>query len=98
VELVPDVVEALRKEIRGFKVLVSGKGPLREQAERWTIPEVRVLGFLDDKAYTQTIHDADVCLVLQKPDHPFSLGSFPSKVDEYARWKKPIYILRNRDE
>lgn len=93
VELIPDLVQVLRQYIKNFKILITGKGPLRSLVEKWSYPEVKYLGFLNDEIYLQTMQQIDVCLVLQKPDHPFSLGSFPSKVDEYAQFKKPIFIL-----
>jgi len=93
-DLIPDLVRALRQHIKEFKVLITGTGPLRPMVEGWEYPEVKYLGFLPDEDYASIIKQADACLVLQKPDHPFSLGSFPSKIGEYAKYKKPIFILR----
>lgn len=93
VDLVPQLVTALRSRIDGFRVLITGIGPLKAEVESWSIPEVRYCGLLDDASYIDAVKNADACLVLQKPDHPFSRGSFPSKIDEYARHKKPIFVL-----
>jgi len=57
---------------------------------------VEYLGFLDDNEYDERLQRADACLLLQKPDHPFSRGSFPSKVDMYARYRKPVYVVELR--
>lgn len=97
IELIPDLVSALRRRIKNFKILITGNGPLRPLVESWDYPEVKYLGFLDDVAYARTIKQADAYLVLQRPDHPFSLGSFPSKVDEYAEYNKPIFILKKKE-
>ena len=76
----------------------GGKGAkqvgLRPLVESWDYPEVEYLGFLNDPAYTHIMQQVDACLVLQKPDHLFSLGSFPSKIDQYAKYNKPIFILK----
>lgn len=94
IELVPDLVNALRQRIKNFKIFITGSGPLLSMVKNWNYPEVKYLGFLSDADYAEIINKVDACLVLQKPDHPFSSGSFPSKVDEYAKHKKPIFILR----
>ncbi len=93
VDLVPELVRALRQRIAGFEVLITGDGPLRPLVEGWALPEVRYAGFLDEAAYAQALARADACLVLQKPDHPMSRGTFPSKVERYAEHRKPIFIL-----
>jgi glycosyltransferase involved in cell wall biosynthesis len=96
VDLVPSIVEALRARLKSFRVWVCGDGPLRPVVESWTLPEVEYLGFLDDNEYDERLQRADACLLLQKPDHPFSRGSFPSKVDMYARYRKPVYVVELR--
>lgn len=93
IDLVPELVSALQSQISTFRILVTGSGPLRGLVESWSIPEVAYRGVLDEKAYSETIANADACLILQKPDHPFSRGSFPSKVEHYAQHKKPIFVL-----
>ena len=93
IDLVPELVFALRSKITTFHILVTGSGPLSGLVESWTIPEVTYRGLLDDNAYNEAIADVDACLILQKPDHPFSRGSFPSKVEQYAKHKKPIFVL-----
>ena len=94
IDLIPDLVKALRKQFKNFKILITGKGPLLSLVKTWHYPEVEYLGFLDEDLYQKTIQKVDACLVLQKPDQPFNKGSFPSKIDEYARHKKPIFILK----
>jgi glycosyltransferase involved in cell wall biosynthesis len=94
IELIPDLRNALRQHIKNFRILITGNGPLKSLVQSWSYPEVKYLGFLNYDDYLQTIKQSDACLVLQKPDHPFSLGSFPSKVDEYAKYKKPIFMLK----
>jgi glycosyltransferase involved in cell wall biosynthesis len=93
IDLVPELVSALQSKISAFRILITGSGPLRGLVESWSIPEVSYCGLLDEKAYCEAIGNADACLILQKPDHPFSRGSFPSKVEQYAKHKKPIFVL-----
>lgn len=93
IDLVPELVSALKSKINTFHILITGSGPLRGLVESWSIPEVTYCGLLDERTYGETIRNADACLILQKPDHPFSRGSFPSKVEHYARHKKPIFAL-----
>lgn len=92
-DLIPSLVTELRKHVSGSKVVVTGRGPLEEEVNGWSIPEVEYVGFLADDEYDKLLRDVDACLVLQKPDHPFSRGSFPSKIEAYARYKKPILVL-----
>lgn len=94
IELIPDLLKALHQHIKNFRILITGNGPLKALVQSWNYPEVKYLGFLNNTDYMKAIKQADACLVLQKPDHPFSLGSFPSKVGEYAKYKKPIFILK----
>jgi len=98
VDLIPDLVCELRKHIKNFKIFITGIGPLWQLVESWNYPEVKYLGFLNDVDYTNVIKLVDACLVLQKPDHLFSIGSFPSKIDEYAEHNKPIFILKLKGE
>lgn len=93
VDLIPELVSALRSRIKAFRILVTGSGPLRGLVESWSFPEVTYCGTLDEQAYSKVVADVDACLVLQKPDHPFTRGSFPSKVEHYARHKRPIFVL-----
>lgn len=92
-DLVPDLVAALRTRLKQFTIRLSGDGPLRSVVESWRFPEVEYVGFLNDEDYAQELAAADACLLLQKPDHPFSKGSFPSKIDAYAKHRKPILML-----
>jgi len=92
-DLIPDLVQALRKMLSCFTVLVTGTGQLRDEISRLGMPEVQYLGLLTHEAFEKVFHRVDYCLVLQKPDHPFSMGSFPSKIDTYAKHRKPILVL-----
>ncbi len=92
-DLIPDIILALRKEISSFKIFITGSGPYEEEVKKWKFPEVEFLGFLSSKDYNKALQAADAYLVLQKPDHPFNLGSFPSKIEFYAKFKKPIYRI-----
>lgn len=94
VDLVPDLVKGLREKLIQFSIRITGDGPLRREVELWTIPEVKYLGFLDDEAFAQEIMAADACLILQRPDHPLSRGTYPSKIESYARHRKPIFMIR----
>ena len=94
VELIPDLVRALRQHIMNFQIFITGDGPLKSLVVKWTFPEVKFLGFLNDIEYERIMKETDACLVLQKPDHPFNRGSFPSKIDNYAKFQKPIFILK----
>jgi len=97
VDLIPELVVALQSKISTFRIVVTGSGPLRGLIESWNIPQVTYCGVLDEKTYSEAIANADACLILQKPDHPFSRGSFPSKVEHYAKHKKPIFVLASSD-
>lgn len=93
IDLVPQLVEALRGRLNSFRIRITGDGPLRSVVEGWAFPEVEYLGFLPAGAFDDEVRAADACLILQKPDHPFSRGSFPSKIDAYARHRRPIWSL-----
>lgn len=93
IDLVPQLVESLRTRLSSFSIRITGDGPLRPVVEGWDYPEVEYLGFLPAGAFDDEVRAADACLILQKPDHPFSRGSFPSKIDAYARHRRPIWSL-----
>jgi hypothetical protein len=96
-DLVPTLVEALRRVLGRFTIRITGDGPLRRVIESWTFPEVQYLGLLPQPAFEREVNAADACLVLQRPDHPFSRGSYPSKIQAYARHGKPVLVLRSAD-
>lgn len=96
-DLVPALVESLRRQLRNFSIRITGDGPLRRAVEAWTYPEVQYLGVLPQPAFENELDAADACLVLQRPDHPFSRGSYPSKIQAYARHGKPVLVLRTAD-
>lgn len=96
IDLVPDLVKALRQRLNSFRIRITGDGPLRSVVEGWTFPEVEYLGFLPGDAFADEVRSADACLILQKPDHPFSRGSYPSKIDAYAEHRRPIWALVER--
>lgn len=92
-DLIPDLVRSLRTRLSGFKIRVTGDGPLRPMIESLNMEEVEYLGFLPAERFRETVASTDACLILQKPDHPFSRGSFPSKIEAYAEHRKPIFLL-----
>ena len=93
-DLIPDVAIALRKKLKNFKIYVCGTGPLEKYLSRLNISEIEFKGFLNDLEYDELLNECDCFLVLQKPDHPFSKGSFPSKIEYYSKFKKPILSLK----
>jgi glycosyltransferase involved in cell wall biosynthesis len=94
VDLLPEIVAKLKTVVGRFRVKVSGSGPLEAFVRNLAIPEIEFLGFLSEEDYARTLEQSDYFLVLQKPDHPFNRGSFPSKIEYYAALKKPIYSLK----
>lgn len=94
VDLIPSIVKALEKRISDFKIIITGRGPLFSEVKSWRHPKIDYVGFLDYSEYIKVLETVDACLILQKPDHPFSKGSFPSKIEEYSRFKKPIYVVK----
>lgn len=92
-DLIPHLVRSLRTRLSGFKIRVTGDGPLRPMIESLNMEEVEYLGFLPAERFRETVASTDACLILQKPDHPFSKGSFPSKIEAYAEHRKPIFVL-----
>jgi len=68
VELIPELIVALRERIKNFKIFITGSGPLQSIVEGWDCSEIKYLGFLDNLNYQNIIKKADACLVLQKPD------------------------------
>lgn len=93
-DLLPDIINALKKEINSFKINVCGAGPLEKYLTELNIPEIKFYGFLNEEDYFKLLNSSDFFLVLQKPDHPFNQGSFPSKVEYYSSFKKPIFSLK----
>lgn len=94
VDLIPSIVLELRKYINDFTILISGSGPLSNLITSYEYSEIKYLGFLNENEFENILKISDAFLVLQKPDHPFSKGSFPSKVEYYSKHKKPIYVLK----
>jgi glycosyltransferase involved in cell wall biosynthesis len=93
IDLLPELVLALRGRIGTFELRVTGSGPLEGWVRDLGLPEVVFRGFVSDAELGREIAAADACLILQKPDHPFSQGSFPSKIEAYAEAHKPIFGL-----
>nr|WP_298994237.1 hypothetical protein [uncultured Polaribacter sp.] len=93
VDLIPDLVRNLRLKYKNFKINITGSGPLEREINNWNLPEVNFFGFLNSKDYNNVLIDSTGYLILQKPDHPFSKGSFPSKIEYYSKFKKPIYQI-----
>lgn len=98
VDLIPEIVKALEVKIDNFKIYITGSGPLEREVKNFGIDNVQYLGFLPSDEYKRILNEVDVCLVLQKPDHPFSQGSYPSKIEYYANFKKPIYKVDKIDD
>ncbi|GEM_PF-3332855 len=97
VDLIPDLIRSLRKKLSIFSIVITGSGPFEKVIRDWDFKEISFLGFLDSYEYEKILFKADIYLVLQKPDHPFSLGSFPSKIEYYSKYKKPIYKIELED-
>ena len=95
VDLIPEIVRSLKKILKDFKIYISGSGILEKKIKTWDIKEVVFLGFLNENDYLKIIEISNFCLVLQKPDNKFSTGSFPSKVEYYSKYKKPIFYIDN---
>ena len=96
-DLLPDLVRSLRRRLTSFHIDVTGDGPLRSLVESLSFPELTYHGLLDDDEYLRVLAASDICLVLQRPDHPFSRGSYPSKIQAFARQRKPVMVLRVPD-
>lgn len=92
-DLLPEVAAALREAFGKVRVLVTGEGPLESDLRSQPIAGVEFLGFLPESEFARTLAGVDAFLVLQKPDHPFNRGSFPSKIEYYAAMKRPIFAL-----
>ncbi len=91
VDLIPEIVKRLRNDITNFKIFITGQGPLEKFVKQFNFSEVFYLGFLQQSDFSKILMEVDAFLVLQKPDHKFSLGSFPSKIEFYSQYEKPIY-------
>lgn len=98
VDLIPKLIHSIKKHINKFSIIITGRGPLENIIKSWHHEEVIYLGFLDRNKYIEVIKRSDICLILQKPDHPFNSGSFPSKVEDYSKYRKPIMILKKNEE
>lgn len=93
IDLIPDLVAALRARGKTFHIWITGTGPLRAMVESWSFPEVTYKGLVSEAELLRLTGAAHACLILQKPDHAFSRGSFPSKIENYARLRRPILAL-----
>jgi hypothetical protein len=93
-DLIPDLVTSLRSHLSAFRIDVTGDGPLRSLITSMQEPEVTYHGLVSDGDYSDLLAASDICVVLQRPDHPFSQGSYPSKIQAYARQHKPVMVLR----
>lgn len=98
-DLLEPLTRALTAAGISHHIHVTGKGPLagpvRALAER--VDAVTYHGFVSREELEGLMGSVHAGLVLQKPDHPFSAGSFPSKVDEYAARSLPVLTLEQRD-
>jgi glycosyltransferase involved in cell wall biosynthesis len=93
VDLIPDLIKALKTKIKNFEIFITGSGPFENEIRKWNYSEVTYLGFVSSDKFEKILAEADAYLVLQKPDHTFSLGSFPSKIEYYSKYKKPIFKI-----
>ena len=93
IDLIPDIVNLLRRRLKCFQILITGSGSYEDIVKGWDFKEVTYLGFLSSDDYNSTLAEVDAYLVLQKPDHPFSKGSFPSKIEFYSHYNKPIFQI-----
>ena len=91
--ILPELCEVIRGQIKNFTIYVSGTGELSNFVSN--IQNVHYLGYINDQEYLSNINKCAACLVLQLPDAEFSNGSFPSKIYDYSKYKKPILILKN---
>ena len=98
VHLIPELLIILRRVVSNFKIYITGTGPLENLVKSWNFKEVIFLGFLQESDYENILKQANYYLVLQLPDHPFNMGSFPSKIEYYAKYKKPIFRLELANE
>jgi glycosyltransferase involved in cell wall biosynthesis len=94
-DLIEDLSAALTEAGLDFDVFITGKGPLQSHIEKVSQQEARLHyeGFVSEQRLDELLSLCDVGLVLQKPDHPFSKGSFPSKIDLYAQYNLAILTL-----
>jgi glycosyltransferase involved in cell wall biosynthesis len=94
-DLVGDLSASLRETGIDFQINVTGKGSFASTLRDLSSgdPHVNYLGFVSEERLRTLLDICDAGLVLQKPDHPFSKGSFPSKIDLYAQHELPVICL-----
>lgn len=94
-DLIDDLKMALDNAGIEFEIFITGKGPLQSHVEEVARQDARVHyeGFVSEERLEELLSLSDAGLVLQKPDHPFSEGSFPSKIDLYAKHNLAILAL-----
>ena len=94
-DLIDDLCRALSKIGLEFEIFITGKGPLQSYIEEVSQqnPRLHFEGFVSEERLGELLSYCDIGLVLQKPDHPFSEGSFPSKVELYAEHNLAILAL-----
>lgn len=90
--IIPQIVNSFRLKFNNFKIIITGE-LVDFDLLISNYPEIEYLGFVSILEYNKIIESVDYCLVLQLPDHPFNEGSFPSKIENYSKFKKPILIL-----
>lgn len=101
-DLIIDFYFEINRHFKDFRIAVVGKGPMEshiyKEIKKIDSEKINYYGFVDDYKLKELIDAADFCLVLQRPDHPFNAGSYPSKIEMYAEKKKKILILECKDE
>lgn len=93
--LIPDVLEALSIKFSDFKLIVTGVGPLDIAMRNIRDPRFEFKGFLDEGEYLRLLAKVDFCLVLQSMNSTFGQATFPSKIEYYSMFRKPILVLND---
>lgn len=94
IDLFVEVLKRLRQCPAPLAVDICGSGPkaqwLRLQLEEFNNPNIRDHGFVSDDTYRQLLIDADICVVLQRPDGRYGDFKSPSKAFEYIGYGKAV--------
>ena len=93
-DLIPEICNALLLSGIKFEINITGTCNNEEILKSFLDwKQIIYHGYVSDNRYNNLISECDYCLVLQKPDHSFNQGSFPSKIEYYSACKKPILKL-----
>lgn len=93
-DLLIDLNEKFESLNFNYNIFITGKGKLESKIKNYCKGKNNIFfeGFVSEKRLTNILENCDIGLVLQKPDHKFSLGSFPSKIDLYSKYD--LLVLR----